>query len=149
MLSIKPPFIIDSKNDKIFKKYYTIQSEMNKAMTIRINDKTQLVAFRDFDDAYHISRMIETHIIYQNEWPDFHSDKLVLPEPKNIHDLNHVYIQNWDFDDLKVECTRNNLNMITVNGINDHPQGLSFIGEMLTFSAPVEFYMSRFNELME
>ena len=131
--------------------YYTIHSNRNNAFTLKINDdlRAAVVGFREIEDAVTISTMIETHYIEKKEWPDTSQvGTLVLPEGR-FQDLVYVFIRQWDFDDLKLECTRNILDMISVDEILKKKSSYSFAGNLFRFSAPVEFYQNRFNELFE
>jgi len=75
-------------------------------------------------------------------------DTLILPEGR-LTDLVYIFIREWEFDDLKFECTRNILDMISVDQILKKKSSYSFSGNTFQFSAPVEFYQNRFNELFE
>jgi len=131
--------------------YYTIHSNRNNAFTLKINDdlRTAVVGFREIEDAVTISSMIETHYIEKKEWPDMSQiETLILPEAR-LENLAHVFIRQWEFDDLKLECTRNILDMISVDQILKKKSSYSFSGNVFQFSAPPEFYQNRFNELFE
>ena len=133
------------------RKYYTIHSNPNNAFTLKINEdiRTAVVGFREITDALTISNMIETHYIEKKEWPDMAQiDTLILPEGR-LTDLVYIFIREWEFDDLKFECTRNILDMISVDQILKKKSSYSFSGNTFQFSAPVEFYQNRFNELFE
>ena len=73
---------------------------------------------------------------------------LVLPEGR-FQDLVHVFIRQWEFDELKVECTRNILDMISVDEILKKTASYSFAGSLYKFEGSREFYQNRFNELFE
>lgn len=151
-ISVPPvrPTRVSQTNQKP-RKYYTIHSNANNAFTLKINEdiRTAVVGFRDITDAFTISNMIETHYIEKKEWPDTSQvGTLVLPEGR-LEDLAHVFIRQWDFEDLKLECTRNILDMISVDEILKKKASYSFAGNLFRFSAPPEFYQNRFNELFE
>jgi hypothetical protein len=131
-------------------KYYTIHSNANDAFTLKIDEttRTSIVSFRQWDDAFFIGKMIETHYIQENEWPDTRqAGSLVLPNSRVGDILKHVYIQEWNYDDLKVRCTENTLDMVTVDAILKKKSSYSFSGSQLTFDAPPEFYRMRFDQL--
>lgn len=107
------------------------------------------MGFRELEDAVNISTMIETHYVEKKEWPDMsQTGTLILPEGR-LDNLAHVFIRQWDFDDLKLECTRNILELISVDAILKKKSSYSFAGNLFKFSAPPEFYQNRFNELFE
>jgi hypothetical protein len=93
--------------------------------------------------------MIETHFVQKKEWPDTQIiGNLILPNTFS-KDLKHVQIKKWIFEDLKLTCTRNILDLITVEDIVDSPSGFSFMGSNYMFEADTEFYQERFEELYE
>ena len=131
-------------------KYYTIHSHANDAFTLKIDEKTRtsIVSFRQWDDAFFIGKMIETHYIQENEWPDTSQPgSLILPNSRVGDILKHIYIQEWNYDDLKVRCTENTLDMVTVDSILKKKSSYSFSGSQLKFEAPPEFYRMRFDQL--
>jgi hypothetical protein len=104
------------------RKYYTIHSNNNNAFSLKLNDdvKTAIVGFKDVDDAVRIGSMIETHFIL------------------------------WTFNDLKMECTNNFLDFITVESIGSNkPESYSLNGNFYAFEAPEEFYQNRIRELYD
>jgi hypothetical protein len=130
--------------------YYTLHSAENNAFTLRLNedDRTSMVGFKFKNDAKFIAQMIETYYVNTQEWPETYGD-LILPKPvdRNV-DLTYLYIHRWDFEDLKIVCTRNMLDLISVDGIVDTKNGHSFTGNLFKFDAPAQFYQDRFEELM-
>jgi len=89
--------------------------------------------------------MIETYFIYSKSWPDM--DLLVLPAPR-VKELSNIFLQKWEFDDLKLNCTRNMLDMISVEKISKARESFTFNGDHYMFDAPLDFYQNRFNELL-
>jgi hypothetical protein len=131
--------------------YYTLHYGANDAFTLKINEKTRtsIVSFTKWDDAIFIGKMMETHYVRQKEWPDMRSaGSLVLPSPPMGDVLHILYIQEWEFDDLKLMCTRNILDMISVDDILNRKSVYSFQGNVYRFEAPVEFYQMRFEEFI-
>lgn len=133
-------------------KYYTIHTKPNDIFSLKMPymKKTTVVSFKQWNDALHLSKMIETHYIHKKEWPDTRSETLTLP---NSHlgekELEHVYIQMWDFDELKVECTKNILDMLLIEDIySKNDNTFSLAGNIITFDAPDDFYRVRFEELL-
>jgi hypothetical protein len=131
--------------------YYTIHTRPNDAFTIKMEDmdRTSVISFKKWDDAFFISKMIETYYNHNKEWPDTKSGLLVLPNSQmGERDLEHLYIQVWEFDELKVECTKNILDMMSVDEIVPrNNEAFTLAGDMFTFSAPDDFYRLRFEEL--
>ena len=90
--------------------------------------------------------MIESYYSHSSEWPD--ANLQMLPAPR-MNQLVHIFLQKWEFDDLKLNCTQNMLDMISVEKVNKTRSSYTFNGSQYTFSAPIEFYQNRFNELLE
>ena len=131
------------------RKYYTIHSNSNNAFTLKLNEniRTAIVGFRDVEDAAMIGCMIETHYVEKKEWPvTTDVGVLVLPEGR-LNQLVHIFIREWEFDELKVECTRNILDMISVNEVLKKKERYSFDGNLFRFEAPDDFYKMRFDEI--
>lgn len=127
--------------------YWTLHTGVNNVWATRPHEsKSSIVAFRRMEDAVLIGSMIETHFIYSKEWPDM--DLFVLPAPR-VKELTNIFLQKWEFDDLKLTCTQNMLDMISVEKINKAHASYTFNGNQYTFGAPLEFYQNRFNELLE
>lgn len=131
--------------------FFTIHTQPNDAFTLKLHDegRTSVVGFKDCDDALFIGKMIETHFIREKEWPDTkEAGSLVLPNATVGDSLTHIYIQKWDFDDLKMICTKNFLDLIGVEGIvKKKLGGYTFDGNVYHFSADWDFYRGRLKEL--
>ena len=127
--------------------YWTIHTHPNNAFSVRVNEnsKTALVGFKNVDHAILIGKMIETHYLVQNEWPST-DGQLILPAPHD-GDLNFLFLQKWDFAELKVECTKNFLSMVAIDNLETTKRGFNFDGKILSFEAPLEFYVVRLAEL--
>jgi len=127
--------------------YWTLHMGANNVWATRPKDsKSAIVAFKRIDDAVLFGSMIETYFIYSQEWPD--TDLLLLPAP-SIKELSNIFLQKWEFDDLKLNCTRNMLDMISVDKVNRGRETYTFNGDHYMFDAPLEFYQNRFDELIE
>ena len=127
--------------------YWTIHTHPNNAFSVRVNEnsKTALVGFKNVDHAILIGKMIETYYMTQQEWPDT-TGQLILPPPHD-GDLNFLFLQKWDFADLKTECTKNFLSMVAIDNLETTKRGFNFDGKILSFEAPLEFYVVRLAEL--
>lgn len=133
------------------RKYYTIHSNNNNAFGLKLNEdvRTAIVGFAELDDAVRIGNMIETYFIERKEWPDTQiPGSLILPNGR-LEDLVHIFIQKWEFDDIKVNCTRNFLDFISVERIIPNNSAYSLNGNRYTFDAPTDFYRARLAELYE
>lgn len=157
-ITLPPPvkprssFKTNQKNHK----YYTLHTTKNDAFTLRISEqsRTSIVGFKEWDDAIFIGKMLETYFINQREWPvTYEIGSLILPSSKDSHPdvLNHMYIQQWDFDDLKVTCTKNFLDMISVDDLikKKSQGGYTFSGKAFRFEADWDFYRQRLGEIHE
>ena len=127
--------------------YWTIHTHPNNAFTVRMNDDspTAIVGFKNVDNALVIGKMIETYYMTQQEWPDT-TGQLILPPPHD-GDLNFLFLQKWDFAELKVECTKNFLSMVAIDNLQTTKRGFNFDGKILSFEAPNEFYAERLDEI--
>ena len=131
--------------------FYTLHGKPNDAFTIKLTEKTKIsvVGFKTWDDAHCVGQMLEEHYHITKEWPntDVTHGVLHLPTAKADVELSLLTIISWDFEDLKVYCTGNILDMISVDEIVSSNNVHSFSGNMYEFSAPVEFYQERFNQI--
>ena len=143
----RPPRSIQTRRGGKF--YWTIHTHPNNAFSVRVNEnsKTALVGFKNVDNALVIGKMIETYYMTQQEWPDT-TGQLILPAPHDGN-LNFLFLQKWDFGDLQVECTKNFLSMVAIDSLQTTKRGFNFDGKMLSFEAPIEFYVARLEELFE
>ena len=140
------PRLITTTNQKN-RKYWTLHAGANNIWATRPTDSNSaIVAFRRIEDAEMFGSMIESYYIHSSEWPD--ANLQMLPAPR-MNQLVHIFLQKWEFDDLKLNCTQNMLDMISVEKVNKTRSSYTFNGSQYTFSAPIEFYQNRFNELLE
>jgi hypothetical protein len=148
---VPPTTVIRPKNyGRKPNNYYTLHSKANDIFSIKIDecDKTTVVGFKNRSDAIFIGKMIETNFLDTNEWPDTrNSGKLFLPKSK-VDNMQFVFIHQWDFEDLKVTCTGNIMDLVSVDGIIDKDSSYSFTGNLYKFDAPIEFYRDRFEEFL-
>jgi hypothetical protein len=130
--------------------YYTLHSKQNDIFSIKIEecDKTTVVGFKNKSDADFIAKMIETHFLETNEWPYTRNEgTLMLPKSK-VENLQYVFVHQWDFEDLKLTCTGNIMDMVSVDGIIDRNSTYSFTGNLYKFEAPLDFYKDRFESFL-
>ena len=130
--------------------YYTLHSKTNDIFSIKIDEceKTTVVGFKNKSDAIFIGKMIETNFVNTNEWPDTrNSGTLVLPKSR-VDTMNFVFVHQWDFEDLKLTCTANIMDMVSVDGIIDKDSSYRFSGQLFKFEADLDFYKDRFETFM-
>ena len=141
------------KTNQKSRKYYTLHTGKNDAFTLRVDEqsRTSIVGFTDWDNAMFVGRMLETYFIDQMEWPPTYSvGALILPSPQVSTDvLHHLYIQQWEFDELQLTCTKNFLDMISIDYIvkKKAQGGYTFSGKTHTFEADWDFYRDRLHEI--
>lgn len=141
-----------SKTNQKPKACFTIHTHPNHAFTLKLSDETRtsIVGFSDWDDALFIGKMIETHFVREKEWPDTkEAGTLTLPSSRLDGDvLQYIYIQKWDFEELKVMCTKNFLDLLGVEGIiKKKLGGYTFDGNVYRFEADWDFYRERLGEI--
>ena len=91
--------------------------------------------------------MIETYYMDTQDWPDTRSGILHLPKPK-VEDMNYVVVYKWDFEDLKLTCTANIMDLVSVSEIIDSDGAYKFAGEIYKFEANIDFYRDRFGIIL-
>ena len=131
------------------RQYYTIHSNRNNAFTLKLNEdvRTAIVGFVKIEDAVTVGNMIETYFIEKKEWPAlYNAGDLSLPEGR-LENLAHVFVREWEFDEIKVNCTRNFLDFISVEKLTPRNAKYALSGNMYIFDAPTEFYRDRLAEL--
>ena len=143
------------KTNQKSRKYYTLHTTRNDVFTLRVNEssRTSIVGFTEWDNAMFVGKMLESYFVDQMEWPmTYEVGALILPGPQGGHDvLHHLYIQQWEFDELKFTCTQNFLDMISINEIvkKKAQGGYVFAGNAYIFDADPDFYRQRLNEIHE
>jgi hypothetical protein len=115
-----------------------------------VNDDSQtaIVGFKKADDAIRVGQMIEKHYLIQKEWPETQG-QLILPMVTEDPTLEFLFCRQWDFEDLKVTCTKNFLSIVAIDDIGATKKGFSFNGKILSFEATVEFYMESLTEMYD
>ena len=100
-----------------------------------------------------VGKMLETYFISQMEWPmTYEVGTLILPGPQGPNDvLRHLYIQQWNFDELQMTCTKNFLDLISIDDIVKRKAqgGYVFTGNAHIFEADQDFYRQRLGEIWE
>jgi len=132
--------------------FYTIHRDHNTAFTMKLSEdtRTSIVGFKTFDTAYFVGQMLETNYNNEQEWPntDVTSGKIYMPRAPPDMSLSLLVIHGWDYEDLKLYCTSNLLDMISVDEITSGDGNFSFSGDRYSFDAPMEFYQDRFNQIL-
>lgn len=131
------------------KNFYTLHTGENNVFSIKIDEceKTTVVGFKKESDAIFIGKMIETQYIHTREWPDTGTDRLILPK-STIDIMEIVMVHQWEFDNLRLVCISNMMDLVSVNNISDDESHYSFSGDLYRFEAPIEFFQERFEELI-
>jgi len=131
------------------RRYYTLHYNKNNAFTMKLSDdvNTAIVGFRKIDDAARVGNMVETYFIDQKEWPDMHGTRELLLPQGRLEEMVNVYIHEWDFDELKLECTRNFIDFISVDKLVSKNTSYSLQGALYAFEATPDFYRKRLSEL--
>jgi hypothetical protein len=130
--------------------YFTLHSKSNDIFTIKIKEceKTTVVGFKHMSDAIFIGKMIETYYMETNEWPDTRNEgTLILPKSK-INDMQFVIVNQCEFEDLKLTCTANIMDLVSVDAIIDNNRDFRFSGNLYKFEADTDFYRERFEEFL-
>jgi hypothetical protein len=140
------------KTNKVPKYHYTIHSKPTDAFTLRANDRTAIVAFQQWDDAFMIGQMMENYFMKEREFPDISAGEgkaLILPQRDTSKELlDFLYIERWDFDDLKMFSIKHLLSIISIQSLKETKNGYSLNGSVYNFEAPEEYYKLRFEELL-
>ena len=142
------------KTNQRNRKYYTLHTTGNDAFTLRVNEqaRTSIVGFTDWDNAMFVGKMLETYFDNQMEWPPtYEVGALILPSGRDEDILRHLYIQQWNFNELQLTCTKNFLDMIAIDDIVKRKAqgGYVFAGKAHTFTADWDFYRQRLGEIHE
>jgi hypothetical protein len=100
--------------------YWTIHTKPNHAFSLRFHEgqRTGMMGFGRREDALLVGTMIETHVLTRKAWPemDHGQDALWLPAPESKN-LSMLYLCTWSYDDIKLLCTRNMLDLIAIDKI--------------------------------
>lgn len=142
------------KTNQRNRKYYTLHTTGNDAFTLRVNEqaRTSIVGFTDWDNAMFVGKMLETYFVNQMEWPPtYEVGALILPSGRDEDILRHLYIQQWNFNELQLTCTKNFLDMIAIDDIVKRKAqgGYVFTGNAHSFTADWDFYRQRLGEIHE
>ena len=157
---VKPPTLKLAKTGRTGKKYYTIHEPINKIFAVKLNGfeamKTSVVSFNNRRDAEYMSSMIQTHHMYNSEWPifnfeDLQEDNFLRISTYNKQLTDHIfYINEWnEIDDLKMFCVSNFMDMIDLYKMDKKKDGFQLRGNLYKFDAPSDFYADRFKYLLD
>ena len=149
MLAVRnPPFKPVSVNHG-GKKVWTVSQNSNNVFAFHIEPRVSVVGFSKEQDAIISAKIIETHVRYSNDWPDFSQDtnfyikgEIDVEEP-----LSFLNLKQWDSDQLKVWSALNCMDLMVINSMQRTKKGYRFTGNRFTFEGPQEMYINRFNEL--
>lgn len=152
MTTIAPPVPprVQLQTDRARRQYYTLHYNRNNAFTLKLDEdtRTAVVGFAEITDAVRVGNMFETYFVEKKEWPDMHGARqLVLPEGR-LKELGQIFIQKWEFDELKVLCLSNFIDFISVEQLT--PQGgatFRLSGSLYRLDASDDYYRERLHEL--
>jgi hypothetical protein len=148
---IKPP-PIKFKTDRSSKKYWTIHHNANNVFGLTAEPKTLVVGFARQNDAIMTGRIIENHFNAKKEWPDFREFPEITLQGGTDGPLDFLIAKQWEFDDLKIWCALNCLDLISVERMSKkHVNSATWqlAGNRYGFDAPTELYQERFEELFK
>lgn len=135
------------------KSHYTIHSKPSDVFTLRTKeDRTAVVSFHRKDDALLMAKMMETYFKNEKSLPSVQTfgreEALYLPKVSD-ENLEYLYLDENEFDDLKIICTRHFFDMISVEKLKENKDGYSITGNVYKFEAPIEYYRVRLTELFD
>ena len=118
-------------------------------MTMQIQKHTTLIAFKKYIDAEIVTEAMESQYMLNKEWPDLTSDSLILKymptgSPPAILDIEPDHI-----DSLKRICIDWNMNLCIIDDIKKRKSSISITGDVLSFTAPVEYYQVIYESLLD
>ena len=100
--------------------YYTIHSTPNRVFGVRLakDAPISVVGFKNYDDAYMMGRMLETHYLNQDNLPlPEEINEISLPaESESVHDMRSLFLLHQDTDDILSACAANFLQFVGVEG---------------------------------
>jgi len=157
---VKPPTLKLPKTGRTGRKYYTIHEPINKIFAVKLKGfeqmKTSVVSFNNRRDAEYMSSMIQTHHMYNGEWPvlnfeDLQTDNFLRISSYKKPSIDHIfYVSEWsEMDDLKMFCVSNFMDLIDLQKMDQKRDGFELKGNLLKFDAPSDFYADRFNYLLD
>ena len=134
-------------------RFFTLHSTENNvfALKLKVDTLTSVVGFRNWTTAHFIAQKLELNYNRTKGWPETDASRgsLHLPgEVSEAHRLAMIDIKEWDLEDLKYICTSNILDLISVEEIRTEGDNHLLCGNIYKFTAPVEFYQTRFNQIL-
>lgn len=87
--------------------------------TCRVNDRTSLVIFPEFSQAYLMSQMLESHYTTNKHWPDISDNKMLLNYRDVQKGLSHLKIKPIDPYQIFHMCLRLNVNACVVEEMEE------------------------------
>jgi hypothetical protein len=116
--------------------------------------KTATVVFKRQQDAVFMAKMIEEHVVRENEWPNVSVVNNVFSlygngSSKNSVDPEIIEVRSWDTEQLRIFCVTAYLDIVSLNSVEKIGDGFRLNGELMTLSVPIEFYVDRLAVLYE
>ena len=109
--------------------------------TMRIKKHTTLVAFKRYQDAELVTEAMESQFFHTKEWPDLTSEDF------SIKYLTHssgpptlLDIQPERYEALQGLCINWGINLCIIDEIVRKKHTMNLQGEVLSFTAPPEYY---------
>jgi len=136
---------------------YTLHSSPNNVFAWRLDNermKTATVVFKRQQDAVFMAKMIEEHVVRENEWPNVSVVNNVFSlygngSSKNSVDPEIIEVRSWDTEQLRIFCVTAYLDIVSLNSVEKIGDGFRLNGELMTLSVPIEFYVDRLAVLYE
>lgn len=113
---VRPPI---SKTAFFPEKRIFLVYNQNIPYTCRANDRSSLVIFPEFSQAYTISQILETHYATNKQWPDISDTNLFLNFRHPDKGLSHLNIKPIDPFEIFQMCLKLNLSACIVDDIEE------------------------------
>ena len=148
-----PPVLTPVRERDVITHVWCVHSSSNHVFTLAPKpERRSIVSFVSADDAARVSDMINMHVEITRELPFVqHGDVLRLPSTKvsALHAkqrlLAHVFVERHAFEDLRVKCLGNGLDMLVVKHYDDDERMLA---DLLTFERSHAGMCAIFDEKM-
>lgn len=121
-------------------------------MTMRIKKHTALVAFRRYDDAEIVTEAMEAQFMQTKEWPDLTSDDFSIKYLANTigvgpPTLLDIMPENYEL--IQGLCINWGVNLCIIDEILRKKNTIELRGDVMSFTAPVEYYRMLYNLMLE
>jgi len=127
---------------------FTLHSRENNIFTLGLGSRPSVVGFRTLANAYFVAEKLELNYKQNNEWLEMGAPLYLPAFTPEAYELSMIDVKEWELEDLKYMCTSNILDLISVEQIKTDDDTCLLYGNMYNFTASVEFYQSRFNQIL-